>query len=109
MYQRTMHGEPRGIALDADTATDTDPAREAAERPAPAGGATAATATAVRPRAMRRSLDLDRRELAVVAPLVALILVLGFYPQPLLDIIEPAVAATMQDVGATTDTPEGTD
>ena len=46
-----------------------------------------------------RVLDLDRRELAVVAPLVALILVLGFYPQPLLDLIEPAVAATMSDLG----------
>ena len=41
-------------------------------------------------------LDLDRRELAVVAPLVALIIVLGVYPQPLLNLIEPAVAATMR-------------
>ena len=46
----------------------------------------------------------------MVAPLVALILVLGFYPQPLLDLIEPAVAATMQDVGVSTaDNTEGTD
>jgi NADH-quinone oxidoreductase subunit M len=44
--------------------------------------------------------DLRRRELAVVAPLVALILVLGVYPQPLLALIEPAVAATMTDVGS---------
>jgi NADH-quinone oxidoreductase subunit M len=91
-----------------------DSDREAADEPAPAGGATAATATAVRPRATRRSLDLDRRELAVVAPMVALIIALGFYPQPLLDIIEPAVVATMEDVGApvTAEDPadtEGTD
>jgi NADH-quinone oxidoreductase subunit M len=44
--------------------------------------------------------DLRRRELAVVAPLIALILVLGVYPQPLLSLIEPAVAATMTDVGS---------
>jgi NADH-quinone oxidoreductase subunit M len=36
-----------------------------------------------------------------VAPLVALIIVLGVYPQPLLDLIEPAVAATMSDLGGT--------
>ena len=44
-------------------------------------------------------LDLDRRELAVVTPLVALIIVLGVYPQPLLNLIEPAVSATMSDLG----------
>ncbi|MCW2696722.1 MAG: proton-translocating NADH-quinone oxidoreductase, chain, partial [Modestobacter sp.] len=47
-----------------------------------------------------RVRDLDRRELAVVAPLVALVLVLGFYPQPLIDLVTPAVEATMSDVGA---------
>jgi NADH-quinone oxidoreductase subunit M len=45
--------------------------------------------------------DLSRRELAVVTPLAALIIVLGVYPQPLLDLIEPSVQATMSDVGAT--------
>jgi len=44
--------------------------------------------------------DLRRRELAVVAPLIALILVLGVYPRPLLALIEPAVAATMTDIGS---------
>jgi NADH-quinone oxidoreductase subunit M len=34
-----------------------------------------------------------------VAPLVALIVVLGVYPQPLIDLIEPAVADTVSDVG----------
>jgi NADH-quinone oxidoreductase subunit M len=46
-----------------------------------------------------RVRDLDRRELTVVAPLVALILVLGVYPQPLIDLVTPAVEATMVDVG----------
>jgi NADH-quinone oxidoreductase subunit M len=36
-----------------------------------------------------------------VTPLVALIILLGVYPQPLLDLIEPAVSATMNDLGGT--------
>jgi NADH-quinone oxidoreductase subunit M len=36
----------------------------------------------------------------VVAPLIAIIIATGVYPQPLLDLIRPAVAATMSDVGA---------
>jgi NADH-quinone oxidoreductase subunit M len=43
--------------------------------------------------------DLTLREKVVVAPLVALILLLGFYPKPVTDVINPAVQATMQDVG----------
>ena len=44
--------------------------------------------------------DLSRRELAVVAPLVALVIGLGVYPQPLIDLITPAVQATMSDIGS---------
>jgi NADH-quinone oxidoreductase subunit M len=40
-------------------------------------------------------LDLSRREVWVVAPLIAVIVVLGFYPKPVLDVINPAVARTM--------------
>jgi NADH-quinone oxidoreductase subunit M len=43
--------------------------------------------------------DLTWREAAVVAPLIALLLFFGFYPKPLLNVINPAVAATMHDVG----------
>jgi NADH-quinone oxidoreductase subunit M len=86
MYQRTMHGPPRGMLLQEDPA-----------EPLPATGG--ATATLAAPRRSLRVLDLDRRELAVVTPLVALIIVLGVYPQPLLDLIEPAVSATMSDLG----------
>ena len=49
--------------------------------------------------------DLRGREVAALAPLIALMLVLGFYPKPVTDIINPAVAATMQDVGATDPAP----
>ncbi|MGR7024022.1 NADH-quinone oxidoreductase subunit M [Geodermatophilus sp. URMC 62] len=124
LYQRTMHGPPRGILAgpaDADALTDalTDgvPAAPAGGHGASAATATAtATLTAPAPaRAVLRVRDLSRREVAVVAPLVALIVVLGVYPQPLVRLIEPAVAATMGDVGAdpagTTPagSPEGTD
>jgi NADH-quinone oxidoreductase subunit M len=42
--------------------------------------------------------DLKARELWAVAPLVALIVALGVYPKPVLDIINPAVRATMAQV-----------
>jgi NADH-quinone oxidoreductase subunit M len=49
--------------------------------------------------------DLNVREIAALAPLVALIVLLGFYPKPLTAIINPAVHATMQSVGSTDQTP----
>jgi NADH-quinone oxidoreductase subunit M len=52
---------------------------------------------------MRR--DLTARERVVIAPLVALLLLLGFYPKPVTDVINPAVQATMQDVGRTDPAP----
>jgi NADH-quinone oxidoreductase subunit M len=45
--------------------------------------------------------DLNVREAWVVAPLLAVIIALGFYPKPLLDVINPAVARTMHQVGVT--------
>ena len=42
--------------------------------------------------------DLRRRELAVVAPLIALLLVLGLYPKPILDVITPAVTGTLTTI-----------
>ncbi len=45
--------------------------------------------------------DLDTREAWVVAPLIAIIIALGFFPKPLLDVINPAVDRTMQQVGVT--------
>jgi NADH-quinone oxidoreductase subunit M len=54
--------------------------------------------------AMRK--DISLRESIVVAPLIALLLVFGFYPKPLLDVINPAVAETMKDVGKEDPKPE---
>jgi NADH-quinone oxidoreductase subunit M len=43
--------------------------------------------------------DLGLREVAAVAPLLVLMLVLGFFPKPLLSVINPAVDYTMSQVG----------
>ncbi|HEX6156987.1 MAG TPA: NADH-quinone oxidoreductase subunit M [Burkholderiales bacterium] len=45
---------------------------------------------------MRR--DISKRELIVVTPLIVLLLALGFYPKPVLDVINPAVEATLTEV-----------
>jgi NADH-quinone oxidoreductase subunit M len=50
-------------------------------------------------RGNERIRDLVPREVVVVAPLIALLLVLGFYPKPVLDIINPAVGNTMTTIG----------
>jgi len=49
--------------------------------------------------------DLTLREKVVVAPLIALIILLGFYPKPVTDVINPAVQATLTDVGRTDPAP----
>jgi NADH-quinone oxidoreductase subunit M len=49
--------------------------------------------------------DLVPRELLVVAPLIALLLFLGFYPKPALDIINPGVAHTLTTIGQTDPAP----
>ncbi len=43
--------------------------------------------------------DLNAREVVALAPLLLLIVVLGFFPKPLTSIINPAVADTLQQVG----------
>ncbi len=48
-------------------------------------------------------LDLDKREILIMAPLVVLILFLGLYPKPALDRIEPAVAEVLERIEEATD------
>lgn len=45
--------------------------------------------------------DLAGRELVVVVPLLALLIGLGVYPKPLLDVVDPAVQHTLTTVGVT--------
>jgi NADH-quinone oxidoreductase subunit M len=56
--------------------------------------------------AVRKFRDLNVREMLAVGPLIALIIVFGVYPKPLLDIINPAVQATMHDIGKTDPAPK---
>ncbi len=49
--------------------------------------------------AHERMPDLRGREVLAVAPLLALMIFLGFYPKPLTDVINPAVACTQVDLG----------
>jgi NADH-quinone oxidoreductase subunit M len=49
--------------------------------------------------------DLGGREKWVVGPLIALFLVLGFYPKPALDLINPAVSFTLGQMGVSDPAP----
>ncbi len=53
--------------------------------------------------------DLDAREVSSLAPLLLLIIVLGFFPKPLLDVINPAVEHTMSEVGKSDPAPRVTE
>src|SRR6266581_270446 len=52
-----------------------------------------------------KSPDLKARELWAVGPLIALLIFFGFFPQPLLNIINPAVRHTLVQVHATDPVP----
>ena len=130
MYQRTMQGPlalPAGVAPPEgydDEDDEVDGVHEGAvaegsgrgsgdvDDRTPEGdvlepdGAGVATATRTRTRTvLPRMSDLRGREVLAVAPLIALMLVLGFYPRPLTDVITPAVDATLQDAGRTDPAP----
>jgi NADH-quinone oxidoreductase subunit M len=55
--------------------------------------------------AVARMRDLSWREVAAVAPVAAVVIVLGFYPKPALDVINPAVDQLMQYTGTTDPAP----
>ncbi|MPZ66296.1 MAG: NADH-quinone oxidoreductase subunit M [Pseudonocardiaceae bacterium] len=93
VYQRMMTGPLRGAAVLGD--------EEAPRQPALAGPGAATDPEATRRRAAAAFPDLSKREVGVLAPLVLLILLLGFYPQPVLEVINPSVEATMSEAGFT--------
>ena len=107
IFQRVMTGPVRGAAVLAD---------DEGGRPVPvAVGAPAHTdsdgheMTHPEPHAVTtvraRFGDLKPREIAVVTPLVLLILFLGVYPKPVLDVINPTSTQTMTDSGHTDPAP----
>jgi NADH-quinone oxidoreductase subunit M len=88
VYQQTMQGPVRGRAV------LTSLGRAGAGGP----GAMIDPAIAAR-KAGSGFPDLSVREITVLVPLIVAILVLGFFPGPVLDVINPSVAATMTEVG----------
>jgi NADH-quinone oxidoreductase subunit M len=80
LYQRVFHGPVRGTAL---------------------VNVTGGPGTAVAPEvgARKAILDLSGREKLVLAPLLVLVVGIGFYPAPVLDVITPSVEATLDSVG----------
>jgi NADH-quinone oxidoreductase subunit M len=65
------------------------------------------TMTGPVPDAVRDTVsDLKGREVLSIAPLLVVIVVLGFYPQPVLDAVNPAVDRVMTAVGATDPAPQ---
>ncbi len=126
IFQRTMTGPVRGVGVipdGPDGVPDRVPVLVGAA-PAeitgggsglqPAGSHPATQPTAPQPTAPQPTAshgaraavrakfgDLTRREIAVLSPLVALVILLGVYPQPLLDVINPTAERTMVDVGYT--------
>ena len=98
LYQRIMTGPVKGAAL-VDVSDDVAPESAVGGGGSGEGG----TATAVAPEktttTTRKAIrDLSGKEIAVLAPLVVLIVGLGFYPKPVLDTVTPSVEATLQAV-----------
>ncbi|HEU5270351.1 MAG TPA: NADH-quinone oxidoreductase subunit M [Jatrophihabitans sp.] len=55
---------------------------------------------------VRAFRDLNVRETFAIAPLIVLIVALGVYPRPVLNIINPAIGYTLHDVGQTDPQPQ---
>ncbi|GAA1190052.1 NADH-quinone oxidoreductase subunit M [Pseudonocardia alaniniphila] len=87
MYQRTMQGPVRGAAV-----------LGALER-AGGGPGTMLDPGVAAKRGGSGFPDLSKREIGVLTPLIVLIVLLGFFPGPVLDVINPSVVATMNEVG----------
>jgi len=56
------------------------------------------TMTGAKPQSAAGTPDLSLREKWVVAPLIALFIVLGFYPKPVLDMVTPAVTTILTSI-----------
>jgi NADH-quinone oxidoreductase subunit M len=55
--------------------------------------------------AVEKMTDLSLWEKVVMAPVIALIVAIGFVPGPVLDVINPAVTATLSHVGVSDPSP----
>ena len=104
IFQRVMTGPVRGAAVLAEDHEGGEPVPVAVGAPAHTD-ADGHEMTHPEPHATTtvraRFGDLKAREIAVVTPLVLLILFLGVYPKPVLDVINPTATQTMTDSGHT--------
>lgn len=95
---------PEGRGTRGATGAVDTPTHDAAamHEPATQGG----VGTMTRPLPSRFTVpDLNGREKLVVAPLIAIFLILGFFPRVALDVIDPAVTQTLHLVGVTDPAP----
>jgi NADH-quinone oxidoreductase subunit M len=108
IFQRVMTGPVRGAAVLADDDEGGHPV------PVPVGApaeleSDGSQMTHPEPHGTTtvraRFGDLKAREIAVVTPLIALIVFLGVYPKPVLDVINPTAAQTMIESGQTDPAP----
>jgi NADH-quinone oxidoreductase subunit M len=90
MYQRTMTGpdvmSPNVMSPDVMSPDPVGPEPTGAEG---------------RPTGSAATRDLGRREVGTLAPLFLALVLFGFYPMPLLNVINPFVQDTLQQVGVT--------
>lgn len=100
VYQRTMQGPVRGsavlAALECGGAVST---ATSAGKSASVGGPGTMLDPAVAATKGSGFPDLGKREIAVLTPLIVLILVIGFFPGPVLDVINPSVERTLTEMG----------
>ena len=101
VYQQTMQGPLRGAAV---LGALPPAGGGASDAPRGSGSSSGGAAVLLDPvveaqRETRGFPDLGAREIAVLTPLIVLILVLGFFPGPVLDVITPSVVATLNEVG----------
>ena len=106
IFQRTMTGPVRGAAVIQQEPDDGQLVPAGAITSGDEHTTSTAVLTAPAPAAVKvRFGDLSRREIAVLTPLVVLVIFLGLYPKPVLDVINPTATRTVVDAGYTDPTP----
>ncbi len=98
-YQRTMQGPLRGAAVLGALERAAPSAASGGRRASAGGPGTMLDPDVAAAKPGHGFPDLSKGEIAVLTPLVALILVLGFFPGPVLNVITPSVVSTMNEVG----------
>ena len=104
VFQRVMTGPVRGAAV-VEVDTDPEPSVGPAETGSASGVAVLEAPHRVAASVRRRFGDLHAREIGVLTPLVVLILLLGVYPQPVLEVINPTAVQTVMSSGHTDPAP----